>query len=174
MGGINIKCLFFTVSHFWKLWSPRSRFQKIWCLVRALVHRWPSSQWGITWQKCQESSWESLLCACELSHFSPVWLLVTPWTLAHQAPLCMGFSCQEYWSGLLCPPPGDLPYPGIEPASPVSPALQEDSSLAELLGKSLLIPLPSGFRFQHTNFGGSKHSVHNISHGKIPYFCYSN
>ena len=47
----------------------------------------------------------------------------TPLTLAHQAPLSMGFLGQEYWSGLPFPPPGDLPDPGIEPASPVSPAL---------------------------------------------------
>ena len=39
-------------------------------------------------------------------------LFATPWTVAHQAPLSMGFSRQEYWSGLLCPPPGDLPDPG--------------------------------------------------------------
>ena len=48
---------------------------------------------------------------------------MTPWTIAHQAPLCMGFSRQEYWSGLPCPPPGDLPYPGIKPVSLRSPAL---------------------------------------------------
>ena len=48
-----------------------------------------------------------------LSH---VWLLVTPWTVAHQVPLSMGFSRQEYWSGLPFPPPGYLPKPGIEPA----------------------------------------------------------
>ena len=41
-----------------------------------------------------------------------------PWTVAHQAPLSMGFSRQEYWSGLPCPPPGDLPSPEIKPASP--------------------------------------------------------
>ena len=46
-----------------------------------------------------------------------------PWTVAPQAPLSMGFSRQEYWSGLPCPPPGDLPDPGIEPVSPISPAL---------------------------------------------------
>ena len=40
-----------------------------------------------------------------LSHFSRVWLFATPWTTAHQAPLSTGFSRQEYWSGLLCPPP---------------------------------------------------------------------
>ena len=44
--------------------------------------------------------------------------LATPWTVAHQAPLSMGFSRQEYWSGLPCPPPGGLPDPGIAPASP--------------------------------------------------------
>ena len=48
---------------------------------------------------------------------------VTLWTVAHQAPLSMGFSRQEYCSGLLCPPPGDLPDPGIEPRSLMSPAL---------------------------------------------------
>ena len=51
----------------------------------------------------------------------------TPWTAAHQVPLSMGFSRQEYWSRLPCPPPGDLPNPGMEPTSPESPALQVDS-----------------------------------------------
>ena len=55
--------------------------------------------------------------------------LATPWTVACQAPLSMGFSRQEYWSGLPFPSPGDLPDPGIEP---MSPTLQEDSLLAEL------------------------------------------
>ena len=48
----------------------------------------------------------------------------TPWTVAHQAPLSMEFFRQEYWSGLPCPPPGDLPEPGTEPAAP---ALQTES-----------------------------------------------
>ena len=61
-----------------------------------------------------------------LSPFSRVRLFVTLWTVAHQAPLSMGVSRQEYWSGLPFPPPGDLPDPGIEPASPVHPALQAD------------------------------------------------
>ena len=56
-----------------------------------------------------------------LSHFSCARLFATPWTVAHQA-LSMGFSRHEYWSGLPCPPPGDLPNAGIEPMS-VSPAL---------------------------------------------------
>ena len=49
--------------------------------------------------------------------------LMTLWTVAHQAPLCMRFSRQEYWNELLCPPPGDLPDPGFEPMSHMSPAL---------------------------------------------------
>ena len=62
-------------------------------------------------------------CACLLSCFSRVQLCATPWTVAHQAPLSMGFSRQEYWSGLPCPPPGDLPIPGMEPVSLMSTAL---------------------------------------------------
>ena len=58
-----------------------------------------------------------------LSRFSHVRLFVTPWTVARQTPLSMGFSRQEYWSGLPCPLPGDLPDPGIEPAFLKSPAL---------------------------------------------------
>ena len=54
---------------------------------------------------------------------SVVQLFVTPWAVAHQAPLPVGFSRQEYWSGLPCPPPGDLPNPGIKPMSLMSPAL---------------------------------------------------
>ena len=60
--------------------------------------------------------------ACMLSCFSRVQLLVTLWTVVHQAPLSMEFSRQEYWSGLPCPPPGDLPCPGIEPGSVMPPA----------------------------------------------------
>ena len=55
--------------------------------------------------------------------------LVTPWTIACQAPLSMGFSMQEYWSGLPFPSSGDLSDPGIEPRSP---ALQADSLPTEL------------------------------------------
>ena len=54
-------------------------------------------------------------------------LFVTPWTLAGQTPLSLGFPRQEYWSGLLFPPPGDLPDPDIESLSLVSPALIDGS-----------------------------------------------
>ena len=59
---------------------------------------------------------------------SCVWRFVTPWTIAHQAPLSMGFPRQEHWSRLTFPSPGDLPDPGIKPKSP---ALQADSLLCE-------------------------------------------
>ena len=58
-----------------------------------------------------------------LSRFSRVRLFATPWTVTCQAPLSMGFSRLEYWSGLPFPTPGGLPDPGIKPAFLVSPAL---------------------------------------------------
>ena len=70
-----------------------------------------------------------LPCAAVLNHFNHVQLFATLWTVVHKAPLSKGFSRQEYWSGLPCPPPGGLPDPGIEPTSPVTPALQVDSLL---------------------------------------------
>ena len=66
---------------------------------------------------------------CVLSHFSRVRLFVTPWTVAHQAPLPMGFFRQEYWSGLPFPSPGDLFDSGIETGSPT---FQADSLPSEL------------------------------------------
>ena len=60
---------------------------------------------------------------CVLSCFSHVQLSAILWTVAHQVPLSMGFFRQEYWNGLPCLPPGDLPDPGIEPTSFMSPAL---------------------------------------------------
>ena len=63
--------------------------------------------------------WE--LCACVLSHLSRVQLFATLWTIACQAPLSVGFSRQEHWSGLPLPPPWDLPIPGIKTMSLVSP-----------------------------------------------------
>jgi len=64
----------------------------------------------------------TLISACLLSCFSCVPLFATLWIVACQAPLFLGFSRQEYWSGLSCPPPGDLLDPGIEPVSLMSPA----------------------------------------------------
>ena len=74
-----------------------------------------------------EGNWGNKFLAQSVSH---VQLFVTPWTIARQAPLSMGFPRQECWNGLPSPPPGDLFGPGIEPVSPVSPALPADSLLA--------------------------------------------
>ena len=60
---------------------------------------------------------------CELICFSHVQLFVTLWAVAHQVSLSTGFSRKEHWTGLQCPPPGDLPEPGLEHVSLTSPAL---------------------------------------------------
>ena len=79
-----------------------------------------------------------------LFSLSCVWLFATPWTLAHQAPLSMGFFRQEHWSELPCLPPGNLPDSGIEPTFP---ALQVDSLSYEPPGKLLIrIPVIIGLR----------------------------
>ena len=82
-------------------------------------------------------------CVRMLSGFSCVWLFSTPWTLAHQAPLSMGFSRRQYWSGLPCPSPRDLPDSGAEP---MSPALQVDSSSANPCGKPAHVRSYGSFR----------------------------
>ena len=68
----------------------------------------------------------------KVKSLSCVQLFVTPWTVAYQAPPSMGFSRQEYWSGLPFPSPEDIPDPGIEPGFPT---LQADSLPSELTGK---------------------------------------
>ena len=75
---------------------------------------------------------------CVPSRFSHIRLFATPWTVAHEASLSMGFSKPEYWSGLPCPSPGDLPDPGIEPVSPVAPALQADCLLLSHWGSWII------------------------------------
>ena len=72
-------------------------------------------------------------------------LFVTLWTVAHQAPLFMGFPRQEYWSGWPFPPPGDLQDPGIELTPPASSALAADSLLLCHLGS----PLEASHRESH-------------------------
>ena len=77
-----------------------------------------------------------------LSCLSRVWLFATPWTVVCQASQFMGFSRQECWSGLPCPPPGSLPSPGIKPTTLMSPALA---------GSSLpLAPPGKPLHFEHT------------------------
>ena len=73
-----------------------------------------------TYSRCISISLKWVSSVCSLSY---VWLFVTPWTAACQVPLCMEFSRQEYWSGLLFPSQGDLSNPGIKLSSPASAAL---------------------------------------------------
>ena len=84
------------------------------------------------WNPCPHNLpwWRRLYCCCSVAESCLT--LVTPWTAAHQAPLSMGFSRQEYWSGLPFPPPGNLPNPGIKPTSP---ALAGGCFTTELPGK---------------------------------------
>ena len=77
----------------------------------------------------------SSLVVLKVKSFSRVRLFATPWTVAYQASLSMGFSRQEYWSGLPFPSPGDLPDPGIKPRSP---ALQAEALTSEPPGKSAI------------------------------------
>ena len=94
---------------------------------------WTNEERG-TWKRSfLKVFWCDYLCT--LICFSCVQLCVTPWTVAHQAPLSMGFSRQEHWSGLPFPLPGDLPNPGIEPASLASPALAGGFFTTALPGK---------------------------------------
>ena len=78
---------------------------------------------------------------------------MTPWTVAHQAPPSLGFFRQEYWSGLPFHPPGDLPDPGIEPASFMSPALAGGSFTTEPPGN------PSGLKMSESSGGEGKKTV---------------
>ena len=109
---------------------------------------WPSPTPGACSNSGPSSQWCHPTISFSVIHFFPclqsflvskvkslsrVRLFVTPWTVAYQAPLSMGFSRQEYWSGLPFPSPWNLPDPGIEPGSP---ALQTDALLSEPPGKS--------------------------------------
>ena len=76
----------------------------------------PYSAGKLSWRLRVKKNHTSQLSCCLVTKSCPT--LVTPWTVALQAPLSMGFSMQEYWSGLPFPPSGDLPHPGIEPTSP--------------------------------------------------------
>ena len=107
-----------------------------------------------------------LLLLLLLSCFSHVRLCATPETAAHQAPLSLGFSRQEYWSELPWPPPRDLPDPGIEPASLMSPALA-----GEFFTTSATWDAPSTFlssvQFSHSVVSNSL-QPHEPQHAKPP------
>ena len=93
------------------------------------------------------SVWAQLLHSCSS--------LCEPMGCSLQAPLSMGFSRQEHWAGLPCPPPGDLPDPGIEPESSVSPTLQADSLPTEPPGKPQMRWLNRNL-FSHSSLEGRR------------------
>ena len=96
------------------------------------------------------------LRVCMLSCFSGVWLFAILWTVAHQPPLSIGFSRQEYWSGLPFPSPGDLSELEIELASPVSPALAGGFFTTEQTGKPQkwsMVESKSLWKFHSCDFG---------------------
>ena len=106
----------------WHVGSSRTRDRThAPCMGRQILNLW-------TTREAQD--WVSL----SVSH-SVVSDSVTPWTVAHQAPPSMGFPRQECWSGLLGPPPGDLPYPRVKPRSPAPPALAVGFFTTSALGK---------------------------------------
>ena len=109
--------------------------------------------WGLSEVGELNTKW--CLHWCVLSHFSNVRLFVTLWTVAHQAPLSMGFSRQEYWSGLPCCPPGDLPNPGTEPRSPTlqNSLPSEPPGKPKNTGVGSLSLLQGNFPNQESNWG---------------------
>ena len=102
-------------------------------IFQARVLEWGAIAFSNTWK------WKG-----KVKLLSHVWLFATPWTVAHQAPPSMGFTRQEYWSGLPFPSPEDLPKPGIKPGAPI---LQADSLLSELQGSPFIY-----FLSLNTNF----------------------
>ena len=99
-----------------------------------------------------------------LSRFSRVRLFVTPWTVAQQAPLSMGFSKQEYWSGLPCPTPGYLPNPGIKAASLTCPMYTSINFFFFIFKKP---PFPNKVTFtdvqdHHSGHYGHRGRRHNL------------
>ena len=127
-------------------------------LSREEILGWPKSSFGfsIRWYMENPNERFSQPCACVRAKMLWSYLtLCTLWTAAHQAPLSLGFPRQEYWSELPCPPPGDLPNPGIKPRSL---AFQEDSLQPEPPGSTRKLewaacPFPSG-SFQPRNRTG--------------------
>ena len=122
-GAISTKFLAFMLPRLWRD-DRNSHFN-----IETSCSRWQCTKvrlaqnclgWTVTWGEIRFTLSFLAFVVGLCRSLSCVRLHVTPWTVAYQVPLSMGFSKQEYWSGLSCPPPGDLPDPGIKPASPAS------------------------------------------------------
>ena len=100
------------------LWYTSLNFDEVQCIYSFFCYLYQCF-----WYISKKTLPNPKLCIFVLHRFSRVWLFAILWTVAQQAPLSMGFSRQEYWSGLPCSPPGDRPSPAIEPLPLRSPAL---------------------------------------------------
>ena len=98
--------------------SERAMGVKTWPTKRMDLHHFKE----VPVKRCGQEISKTYVFCCVLSH---VQLFLTPWTIAHLAPLSMEFSRQEYWSGFPFPSPGDFPNTGVKPTSPVSPDLAD-------------------------------------------------
>ena len=121
--GFEISCLFLNCFCF--IWAP---FPQISFFVLAFI-------FCIGCSGCLETVCLGLHACVWAQSQNSIWLFATLWTVAHQAPLSVGSSRQEYWSGLPFPSAGDLPDPGIKPRSPGSPTLAGGFFTTEPPGK---------------------------------------
>ena len=102
---------------------------------------------------------------CVWSRFGPVQLFAAPWTVAHQAPLSMGFPRQEYWSGMPFPSPGDLPNPGIKPTSPAlasgffTTSATWEAPFTQNVSEELLVKIPLTIRSVKHTFARLLHRI---------------
>ena len=125
----NVPQFWLTDIFSWQEQDIRSSNSTLRYILKRITNRWPNkymhstihNSWQVETTQMSSNGWidkQKMLNMCAvLSGFTHVWLLATLWTVTCQALLSKGFSRQEYWSGLPCPPPGDLPDPGIEPTS---------------------------------------------------------
>ena len=127
---ICIECGFLLILPSWGLWPPDYEYlhifffeKKIWKIITSRLCKDWFSYFFWSWHSISYYILLLKLLKVKVKSLSRVWLFVTLWTVAYQASLSMGFSRQEYWSGLPFPSPGDLPDAGTEPMSLVSPTL---------------------------------------------------
>ena len=124
---------------------PTSLPQSLCCLIPPALHLNQGRQFALLGGVCDRSLWMLWDAPWQCSNnmvglvAQSCLTLVTPWTISYQAPLSMGFSRQEYWSGLPFPSPGDLLYPGIKPRSPALQQIHCRLSYKGLLLQLLLL-----------------------------------